>query len=498
MYKRQVKIIDDADIIINVVDATNLERNLFLTLQLLKKKIPMVVALNLWDEARHVGIEIDVKKLEHMLGVSVVPTVAVTGEGVKNLAESLKTACKARCKARNIWGEIGKIVKEVQRIRFKHHTKKEIIEDLTIKPLTGIPIAIAILVLTFYLIRYIGEGMISFILDPFFENFYMPVLNMLSKILGKGFLHDILIGTLINGEIDFVQSMGLLSTGLYVPFAMVLPYVFAFYLALGLLEDSGYLPRLATLIDSIMHKLGMHGLAIIPMLLGLGCNVPGALATRVLETEKQRFIAVTLMAIAVPCMAQTAMIFGLVGKSVFALSTVFLTLFFVWIVIGLLLRFIIKGESREIIVEIPPYRIPYLNAVLKKLWMRLRYFLVEAIPYVLLGVFIVNLFYFSGIMEIIGNITAPLMVNLLGLPKQAILALIVGFLRKDVAVGMLLPLSLTIKQSIIASVVLAMYFPCIATFVVIFKDLGLKGLLKSIIVMLCFTFLVGGLLNVLV
>ena len=142
---------------------------------------------------------------------------------------------------------------------------------------------------------------------------YTPLAMTISKLLGEGFIHDILIGQLINGEIDYFQSMGLITTGIYVPFAAVLPYVFAFYLVLGFIEDAGYLPRLAILVDNVMHRMGLHGSAIIPMLLGLGCNVPGALSTRVLETKRQRFIAATLMAIAVPCMAQTAIIIGLVA-----------------------------------------------------------------------------------------------------------------------------------------------------------------------------------------
>jgi len=131
---------------------------------------------------------------------------------------------------------------------------------------------------------------------------------------GNGILHDILIGQVIDGKISYLDSMGMLSTGLFVPIAMILPYITAFYFVLSFLEDSGYLPRLGILVDNLMHKLGIHGLAIIPMLLGIGCNVPGALSTRMLETRREKFIASTLMAIAVPCMAQIAMIFGLLGR----------------------------------------------------------------------------------------------------------------------------------------------------------------------------------------
>jgi ferrous iron transport protein B len=262
------------------------------------------------------------------------------------------------------------------------------------------------------------------------------------------------------------------------------------------MEDSGYLPRLGVLVDNLMHKVGIHGLAIIPMLLGVGCNVPGAMATRILETKRERFIAATLMAIAVPCMAQIAMIFGLAGSyGAVALSLVFATLFIVWVLLGLILNSTVKGESPEIFIEIPPYRIPYLKSLFKKLWMRVRWFLKEAIPYVLLGVLIVNILYTIGIIEFVGRISAPIITGLLGLPQDTVGALIIGFLRKDVAVGMLLPLGLTMKQMVIASVVLTMYFPCIATFTILIKELDLKDMIKASLIMVTSTIVVGTSLN---
>ncbi|MDD3421606.1 MAG: nucleoside recognition domain-containing protein [Methanocellales archaeon] len=394
------------------------------------------------------------------------------------------------------WAEIGRIIGQVQTITHRHHTFLERIGDASIKPLTGSLIAMIVLLFTFQLIRLVGEGLIDYVFEPIFDA-YTPLVMKLSELLGPGFVHDILIGTLIGGKIDYVQSMGLLTTGFFVPFAMVLPYVFAFYLVLGFLEDCGYLPRLAVLMDSLMHKIGLHGLSIVSFLLGLGCNVPGALSTRILDTKKQVFIAATLMAIAVPCMAQIAMVVGLVGKyGAKGLGIVLFTLFMVWVVLGYLLNKILKGKSPEIFMEIPPYRIPYWGALLKKLWMRIRSFIMEAVPYVLLGVFVINIIYVLGIIEFIGQIFSPIMVGLLGLPAEAAAALVVGLLRKDVAMGMLLPLGLTMSQAIVASVVLAMYFPCIATFVVLTKELGIVDTTKSAAIMITSTLLVGGLLNI--
>ncbi len=492
-------IINNDSIFINVIDATNLERNLNLTLQLLKQKIPIIIALNFWDETKHVGVHIDVEKLEKLLKIPIISTSAISGEGINRLVTRLKEAKESQFdfNDENRWEEIGNILSQTQTLSHRHHTFFERIEDISIHPLAGIPVAVFILLASFSIIRFIGESLITYIFEPLFNELWAPLVMKISDFLGNsGFLHGLLIGKLVDGQIDFVESLGLLTTGLFVPIGMVLPYVVSFYFALSFLEDSGYLPRLGVLVDNLMHKLGIHGLAIIPMLLGVGCNVPGAMATRILETRREKFIAATLMAVAVPCMAQTAMIFGLVGShGAMALAAVFGTLFLVWIILGLILNRTIKGESPEIFVEIPPYRMPYFNALFKKLWMRVLWFLKEAVPFVLIGVLIVNILYLLGIIEFIGGLTEPLITGIMGLPSDAVGALIVGFLRKDVAVGMLVPLDLTIKEMIIASVVLTMYFPCIATFTVLIKELNTKDMIMASLIMLTSTVTVGGLLN---
>jgi len=204
------------------------------------------------------------------------------------------------------------------------------------------------------------------------------------------------------------------------------------------------------------------------------------------------------MAIAVPCMAQIAMIVGLVGRlGAHALGLVFGTLFIVWIILGILQNLIIKGDSPEIFVEIPPYRLPYFSALFKKVWMRIKWFVSEAVPFVMLGVLIVNILYALGVIKFAGRIVSPLVTGILGLPEEAVAALIVGFLRKDVAIGMLAPLGLTMKQLVIASVVLTMYFPCVATFAVLVKELGVKDMLKAAVIMIVSAFGVGGILNLL-
>ncbi|TET99091.1 MAG: ferrous iron transporter B [Candidatus Stahlbacteria bacterium] len=486
-------------VIINIIDSTNLERNLNLTLQILSKGLPTIVVLNFWDEIAHRGISIKANELSDLLDARVVPTVAITGMGIKELKESLINARPSsfRLQEDSKWITIGKILNETQTVKHHHHTLLQGLQEVSTHPVAGFPIAIIVLFVSFFIIRFIGEGLISWIFNPLFEKLWAPVLMKISVLLNhSGFWHDIFIGKLVNGEIDFFQSFGILSTGLYIPIAAVLPYIFSFYLILSFLEDSGYLPRLAILLDRLMHQIGIHGMGIIPMMLGLGCNVPGALATRIMETRKERFISATIMAIAVPCMAQIAMIFGLLGKFGFkGLAPVFGTLFVVWLILGKIMSIFVRGESPEIFTEIPPYRFPYFTSLFKKVWMRIYWFLKEALPFVLIGVFIVNFLYSLGIIDFLSRIFGPIISKILGLPSAAIAALLIGFLRKDVAIGMLAPLGLSIGQLVTASVVLTMYFPCVATFVVLIRELGFLDMLKAAIIMILSAFFVGWVLN---
>jgi len=486
--------------VINIVDATNLERNLYLTLQLLEAGLPVMICLNMCDEAKHHGVSIDINSLEKILGIAVVPTCAVTGSGIKTLVERIKEIkIKPRDKSshRDRWQAIGEIIEQVQRLTHRHHNLRELLEDASVRPFSGAFIAIGVMFASFEIVRFIGENLISRIADPIFLNFYQPLLIKLSPLLGEeSFLHHLLIGDLINGKIDFKQSLGLLTTAPYIEFAMVLPYIISFYLVLGLLEDIGILPRLAMLLDNLLHRIGLHGFAIIPVLLGLGCNVPGILATRNLESRRERFIAATLISIGIPCVALQAMILGLLGGySGFYVSGVYLVLLVIWVVLGVILNHTVKGYSPELLVEIPPYRLPSLSTLWKKLFLRIKGFVIEAAPLVLLGVLIINVLLYFKLFDLFTAFFAPIIKGLFGLPKEAVVALVMGLFRKDVAVGMLMPLALSVKQLFIAAVLLAISFPCAATFVVFFKELGFKDLLKATLIMCVVALATGTLLN---
>lgn len=501
-----VRMMEEGDLIVNVVDATNLERSLYLTVQLLEYGLPVIVTLNMWDDVKHKGISIDIQKLKALLNCPVITTIAITGEGIKELVQAIKEMVVFK---RNLtpqtreimhmsdderWTHIGSIINDVQQISHRHHTMLEKFGDATIRPATGIPFAIFIIALSFIIIRFLGEGMINHLLAPLFNKYYLPfILRVVDMAFPSGIIRHILIGKSFN----VLESMGILLTGLYVPIVLVLPYIFSFYLILSLLEDSGYLPRLAILMDTIMHHIGLHGFAVISFILGLGCNVPGALSTRILETRREKFIASTLLGVSVPCMAQTAVIIGLIGR--YGLGYIFLIygIIFSWgILIGVLLDRVLKGGSPEIFLEIPPYHLPHFKSLLTKLWMRINGFLNEAIPLVLLGILFINLLEFIGLINFLGRIAAPVLRYGLGLPREVVSAMIVGFLRKDVAIGLLKPLGLTKKQLIIACTVLTIYFPCLATFFVLLKELGIKDMLKSTTIMIGSALVVGFLLNI--
>ncbi|MBU1043993.1 MAG: ferrous iron transporter B [Candidatus Omnitrophica bacterium] len=496
-----IKMLDDADMIINVIDSTNLERNLYLTMELLETNHPMIIALNMHDELKHKGITIKEQDLEKLLKVKVIPTSGVTGFGIRELKQALSQAIPGKVKPRTHqqrWEHIGTVIDNVQKLTHRHHTFLEILEDASVNHWWGTVIAVGVIFACFKIVRFIGEGLINNVMEPLFNTVYQPLLVSLSKVLGgDGFLHNILIGKLSAGQIDFQQSMGILTTAPYVELVMVLPYVFSFYLLLSFLEDSGYIPRLALLLDNIMHKLGLHGFAIIPVLLGFGCNVPGIMATRVLESKRERFIASTLISIGVPCAALQAMIVGILGgyggKYVLFVYGV---LFIIWLFIGTAMNYFLKGYSPELFIEIPSYRLPSFRLLRKKIVLRISGFLVEAMPVVLGSVLVINLLQQVRVFEFVSSLFGPVLSFIFGLPKEAVWVLIIGLLRKDIAAGMLIPLGLSMKQLLIACIVLCISFPCIATFAIFLKELGLKRLIQATMIMLGITVVVGGSLNI--
>ena len=485
-----------ADVVVNVIDSTNLERNLNLTLKILEKGLPTVVALNLWDVATRKGIEIDTAILAEALGVDVIPTVAVSGQGIYDLVEAIgkaKTPPPVQFESSDQrWARIGEIAEKSQKVLHRHPSLFDRLEDISLKPLTGIPIALLLLYLSFSLVIEVGETLQLKVTDPLFIAYSNFITDLVHRYVSSELLREILIGS----SPELLKSFGILTTGLYIPLGIVLPFLIPFYLLLGILEDIGYLPRLSVILDAFMHRIGLHGAAILPCVLGMGCSVPAVLSVRLLESAKQRYLAATLMTMAIPCASQSAMIFGILAP--YGLRYIFIvyaTLFLSFVITGYLLHRFIGGESPEIFLEIPPYRMPNLQALLKKTFIRVREFLKEAVPYIGLGMIIMNFFYLTGLMHLIGEELKPVVSGLLGLPSDAATALIIGFLRKDVGIGMFAPLDMTPVQYVIAAVVLAMYMPCVATFMVMLKELGVSGTAKSVALRLVAALVVGTALN---
>jgi len=493
---------EQADLIVNVVDATNLERNLYLTLQLLEKSIPLIVVLNKWDIARRKGININVDELAKRLGVKVIPVVAVTGQGLRDLMSAVAEAVRGAIKPPDFklidhqerWHIIGHISQEVQRITHKHPSLLEKLEDASVNPFSGVLIALSVMVVSFSIIRLLGEGLIKYLFDPFFKNIYGPLIQKLVSFIPWAVIRQLLAGQ----TPEFMESFGALTTGVYIPIAIVLPYIVSFYLMLGLLEDIGYLPRLAVLLDRTMHRLGLHGYAALPLVLSCGCKVPGVLALRVLESRREKILALTLLLMAAPCLPQSAMIVSLLsGFGMGYVLMVFGILILVAVVNSLFLNRILKGQAPEIIMEIPSYQVPHAGTLLRKTWLRIKAFLLEATPLIVLGVLAVNIMEMVGAIRLLGRLARPLVVNILGLPGEAISVILFGFLRKDISIALLAPLNLSPKQAVTASVFLVLYLPCLATFFVALREIGWKGIVRVLALTFSWAVAVGFLINIL-
>ena len=471
---------EDKALILNVVDATNLERNLFYTLELAGLGAPVIILLNKWDIARRRGVTIDAAALQRRLGVRAVPFVATTGEGLSGLKNAVEDFNSGRLPSPapvpagpdEKWKLIGRISAECQKIEHKHATLMDRLEDITSSPATGLPFAAVVMLAVFWAIRFTGEGLINHVLDPMFQRAWMPLVKTALSGLAEGsFLKTLLLGVTPVP----MESFGLLTTGLYIPFVTVLPYIISFYAALGLLEDIGYLPRLAVMLDSSMHRLGLHGYGTIPLMLGLGCKVPAILATRVLETPRERVIATALTLSLAPCMPQTAMIMSILSPYQLKYTlAVFAAIAAAGIAASLLLSRLLKGETPELFLEIPPYQTPCAPILAKKLYFRIKDFLYEAAPMIALGVLIINLLDMGGLLNGLSAFFKPAVASLLGLPAETVSVMVLGFLRKDVSIAMLSPFALSPGSIVVACVFLSLYLPCLGSFMVTVRELGAK------------------------
>ncbi|SHJ63639.1 ferrous iron transport protein B [Anaerobranca californiensis DSM 14826] len=496
-----------ADGIIFVLDATNLERNLNLAFQVLEYKIPTVFVLNMLDVAKRKGIEIDIDKLSQLLGAPVIPQVAVLGQGLKKVLQTTfnvmeeKKVANFTVKGKDNWEKANYITKEVQ-IKTTAPQKIPLIEkldDLTVTPWPGLPIMIFIILLSMALVVGGGKAIRSVLLLPLFYKFYVPFIeNLVQGILNLGFIQST-IGSIIDLTIIsniLVGDFGVLIKGVEWPVALVLPYVLLFYFILSFLEDSGLLPRLGILVDGFMKKIGLQGGNIIPIFLGYGCAVPAILGTRAATTLKERKIISILVTLSVPCVSQTGAFIVLLGNHSFFLVLLMILLsFLVLFITGQVLAKLIPGKVDPIIIEVPNLLYPNLKALFRKIFIRIKNFMIEAELPMIMAILFAAIVYEFGILKNLGEILKPLIVSWLGLPQEASILLILGIVRRELAVLPMMEMGLTTQQLFVGATVAMFYMPCISVFGVLAQEFKFKFALFIAIFTTSFALLLGGIIN---
>jgi ferrous iron transport protein B len=394
------------------------------------------------------------------------------------------------------WDLVDAIADEAVEYNETRQPLSETMGKLTIEPWIGLPFAVTVLYGAWAFFGAVAGFFTDGYFVPFFDNHWLPWLQDIFPLEGS-WIYFILVGdpTATNS----FEAFGVLTSGLFVAIGVVLPAIFALYLVIVLFEDSGYMARLAVLLDTLFQKVGLHGYSIVPLVLSFGCNVPGVAATRNLESKKQRFMMMTLLSVFIPCGAQLGIMLSLIPQ-----YTGYILLYLVvgFFVVGAVLDRIVPGSTPELITDVPPLRQPHPGNVTTKLALRIRGFFTSAVPFVLLGVGLVNVFYLGGLIEWLANSLEPVLTGWFGVPKETVPALIAGFLRKDLAVAQLAGLGMSAFQTVMAVVMISIYFPCVATFAMVIKEgrnsFGITRTLGASVAVLGVTLFVwGGLLRLL-
>lgn len=559
------------DFLVNVVDSTNLERNLFFTIQLLLlDAAPVIVVLNQWDLARSKGLDIDIARLGQILGCPVIPAVAVHGRGVHeilevvmayedhtdqivppeirfgkeveerlNKIEALIQDFDSKYPARfaalkllerdeemlqyyneldeSVIFEINKIAQELEDIhgensaaivaaeiynivhnivfqvqQIEHKIEKPSLADrldhVTTHSVWGYVILAAVLFGMYWTVFTVG-GWIADLIDALY--------GWLSEFVYEAWGADATaVRVLWDG--GFGGFMGAVGG--------VLPFVFMFYFLMEILQDSGYLPRAAFLMDQFMHRVGLHGKSIIPIILGFGCNVPGCTACRILETEREKRLSMYTTSM-VPCAAVTTVVMGLVGRylGIWWAFLLYVVNFVIIIILGRIAYVVAKGENTELIIELHDFRKPNMNVIAKQTWFRGKEFVVKALPLIVVVGILMEILYIFDLLAPLNQALAPVTVFWLGLPIGVGVFLLYGILRKELtllllvnfAAGMGLAVNeyLSPLQMIIFALVTMLYVPCLATIIVMAKEAGWKFALLVTIAEIAAALLVGGIIH---
>ena len=358
-------------------------------------------------------------------------------------------------------------------------------------PVYGLPILAAVLFVVYQFVGVLGAGnAVDFLEETVFGKYLNPwATKIVQFIVPVPFIQELLVG-----------DYGLITMALTYSIAIVLPIVGFFFIAFSLLEDSGYLPRLAVMVNRIFKIMGLNGKAVLPMILGLGCDTMATLTTRILETRKERILVTLLLALAVPCSAQLGVILGLVSGLSGMVTVIWIgTLVAVMLLVGYIAAKIIPGEPSDFVLELPPIRVPQLTNILVKTLARVQWYLKEAVPLFLLGTFLLFVGHKAGALSYIQRLTDPLVVGFLDLPSRAAEAFVIGFLRRDYGAAGLFMLSkeglLDPIQVVVSLTVMTLFVPCVANFFMMVKERGIKTALFMVAFIFPFAFAVGGGLN---
>ena len=559
--------------VIHVVDAKNLERMLPMTLQLIEAGLPVILDVNLMDEAEHYGVRVDGVVLEQQIGIPVVGTALTQGRGVGLLKERIKTYLDCNpgagtskpverdvihyhpiieealseigARLQGIYqmsgpaigllllqkdDEVASIVRdqegpeaaaieaiaEVARARFSHPISYIIAQELRlvvqrilkevvtlpeqrvtsfaqrlseamINPLTGVPLLLLSLFLMYEFVGVLGaQTLVGFLEETVFGGYINPWVNRWLEAL----IPWTTLRNLFGGE------YGVITLGMRYAVALILPIVGTFFLAFSVIEDSGYLPRLAMLVDRVFKKIGLNGRAVIPMVLGFGCDTMATIVTRTLETTRERILSTLLLALAIPCSAQLGVMFGLLAGRPIVLALWVIIVAGVFLLVGFLAARVLPGEQPTFYMELPPLRWPKLSNILVKTYTRMEWYFREVFPTFILASALIWLGRLTGVFDVIVNALVPLM-SWIGLPRESSVAFFFGFFRRDYGAAGLYDLRDTMSgsQLLVAATTMTIFVPCIAQVAVMIKERGWKTALAIIGFIFPFAFVVGGLIN---
>jgi ferrous iron transport protein B len=563
---RDILLEEKPEAVIQVIDAKNTRRALFLTLQLIEMGVPLVIDLNMKDEASNRGIEIDDARLGNVFGVDIVSTIAVQKKGISSLKKAVvhpkvsgygfsydsnveeyiskieQLLPEANISRRSIavmilsgdktlknWllenvsaekitlmeslrdmaaanysMQLGYIISQ-QRLKvvdgiagevlIKAATEKRGISryfgEITTHPVWGVPFLVLVIYLMYEFVgRFGAKILVDYLEKVVFGEYLNP---------WAGKIITALIPVRILQEL-FIGPYGIITMAVTYAIAIILPITATFFIAFSIMEDSGYLPRLAAMLNRIFQTMGLNGKAVLPMVLGLGCDTMATLTTRILDTKKERLIVTLLLALGVPCSAQLGVILGMFGKQPATALLVWISVLTIVILfVGFIAAKIIPGQRTDFILELPPIRLPQFSNVLIKTLSRIEWYLKEAVPLFILGTLILFTADKLKILPFLQDAASPVIVHILGLPAKATESFIIGFLRRDYGAAGLFTLQeqglLNTEQVVVGLVTITLFIPCIANLFMIIKERGLKAALAIAGFVFPFSVLVGGLLH---